>query len=43
MSKNRMPLYLVLAGAGAGGYYLYRSGDNVDRAKKEMKSAFPRP
>lgn len=43
MSKNRMPLYLVLAGAGAGGYYLYRSGGNVDRAKKEMKSAFPRP
>jgi len=40
MSKNRMPLYLGLAGAGAGGYYLYRAGGNVDTAKNEMKSAF---
>lgn len=40
MSKSRMPLYLALAGAGAGGYYLYRAGGDVDGAKKAMKSAF---
>lgn len=39
MSKSRMPLYLALAGAGAGGYYLYRAGGDVDTAKKAMKSA----
>ncbi|KAJ6115671.1 hypothetical protein N7523_006088 [Penicillium sp. IBT 18751x] len=37
MSKSRMPLYLALAGAGAGGYYLYRAGGDVDGAKKAMK------
>ncbi|KAJ6096351.1 hypothetical protein N7486_007097 [Penicillium sp. IBT 16267x] len=37
MSKNRTPLYLGLAAAGAGGYYLYRSGGDVKRAKQEMK------
>lgn len=37
MSKSRMPLYLALAGAGAGGYYLYRAGGDVDTAKKAMK------
>ncbi|CAL5870238.1 uncharacterized protein PFLUO_LOCUS4473 [Penicillium psychrofluorescens] len=37
MSKNRTGLYMGLAVAGAGGYYLYRSGGNVEGAKKEMK------
>ncbi|KAJ5924595.1 hypothetical protein N7466_008782 [Penicillium verhagenii] len=36
MSKSRTPLYLGLAAAGAGGYYLYRGGD-VKGAKQEMK------
>ncbi|KAJ6010955.1 hypothetical protein N7451_002367 [Penicillium sp. IBT 35674x] len=37
MSKSRMPLYLGLTAAGAGGYYLYRSGGDVKGAKQEMK------
>ncbi|KAJ5103701.1 hypothetical protein N7532_004230 [Penicillium argentinense] len=37
MSKNRTGLYLGLAAAGAGGYYLYRAGGDVRGAKKEMK------
>jgi hypothetical protein len=37
MSKNRTGLYLGLAVAGAGGYYLYRAGGDVRGAKKEMK------
>jgi hypothetical protein len=40
MSKNRTGLYLALGAAGAGGYYLYRAGGNVDGAKNEMKSSF---
>lgn len=41
MSKNRTGLYLGLAAAGAGGYYLYRAGGDVQGAKKEMKCAYP--
>lgn len=41
MSKSRTPLYLGLAAAGAGGYYLYRAGGDVQGAKKEMKGGFP--
>ncbi|KAJ5645107.1 hypothetical protein N7507_011118 [Penicillium longicatenatum] len=37
MSKSRMPMYLGLTAAGAGGYYLYRSGGDVKGAKQEMK------
>ncbi|KAJ5174689.1 uncharacterized protein N7482_000566 [Penicillium canariense] len=37
MSKSRTPLYLGLAAAGAGGYYLYRAGGDVKGAKQEMK------
>ncbi|KAJ5891078.1 uncharacterized protein N7473_007306 [Penicillium subrubescens] len=37
MSKNRTGLYLGLAVAGAGGYYLYRAGGDVKGAKQEMK------
>jgi high-affinity Fe2+/Pb2+ permease len=40
MSKNRTGLYLGLAAAGAGGYYLYRAGGDVKGAKQEMKSMF---
>ena len=39
MSKNQ-GLYLGLAAAGAGGYYLYRAGGDVKGAKHEMKGAF---
>lgn len=38
MSKSRTPLYLGLALAGAGGYYMYRAGGDVQGAKQEMKS-----
>ena len=41
MSKSRTGLYLGLAAAGAGGYYLYRAGGNPKIAKQEMKSEFP--
>lgn len=41
MSKSRMPLFLGLTAAGAGGYYLYRSGGDVKGAKQEMKSMSP--
>lgn len=40
MSKNRTGLYLGLAAAGAGGYYLYRAGGDVKGAKHEMKGVF---
>jgi high-affinity Fe2+/Pb2+ permease len=33
-------MYLGLTAAGAGGYYLYRSGGDVKGAKQEMKSMF---
>ena len=38
MSKPRTGLYLGLAAAGAGGYYLYRAGGDPQIAKNEMKS-----
>ncbi|KAF7719701.1 Uncharacterized protein PECH_008887 [Penicillium ucsense] len=37
MSKPRTGLYLGLAAAGAGGYYLYRAGGDPQIAKNEMK------
>ncbi|KAJ5499614.1 hypothetical protein N7453_008665 [Penicillium expansum] len=37
MSKSRVPLYLGLAAAGAGGYYLYSAGGNPSAAKHQMK------
>lgn len=47
--KSRMPLYLGLAAAGAGGYYLYRAGGDPKKVKNEAnsdvdkaKSHFPR-
>lgn len=43
MSKSRMPLYLGLTAAGAGGYYLYRAGGDVKGAQKEMKGMLPPP
>lgn len=43
MSKNRTGLYLGLAAAGAGGYYLYRAGGDVKGAKHEMKGMFLLP
>lgn len=36
-AKPRTGLYLGLAAAGAGGYYLYRAGGDVQGAKKEIK------
>lgn len=40
MSKNRTGIYIGLAAAGVGGFYLYRAGGDVKGAKQEMKSAF---
>lgn len=40
MSKPRTGLYLGLAAAGAGGYYLYRAGGDAVGAKEEMKGGF---
>lgn len=40
MSKSRLPLYLGLGVAGVGGYYLYQSGGDVDRAKLNAKGTF---
>ncbi|EED23926.1 conserved hypothetical protein [Talaromyces stipitatus ATCC 10500] len=38
MSKSRLPLYLGLTAAGAGGYYLYKSGGDVDGAAQRAKA-----
>ncbi|RAO64235.1 uncharacterized protein BHQ10_000247 [Talaromyces amestolkiae] len=38
MSKSRLPLYLGLTAAGAGGYYLYKSGGDVDAATARAKA-----
>lgn len=40
MSKSRLPLYLGLTAAGAGGYYLYKSGGDVDAAKARAKGTY---
>lgn len=40
LSKNRTSIYLGLAAASAGGYYLYRAGGDVKGAKHEMKGVF---
>ncbi|EEH08960.1 conserved hypothetical protein [Histoplasma capsulatum var. duboisii H88] len=37
MSKSRMPVYLGLAAAGAGGYYLYRAGGDPKRATRKFE------
>ncbi|CAI7579267.1 unnamed protein product [Penicillium glandicola] len=37
MSKSRVPLYLGLAAAGAGGYYLYSAGGSPSAAKHQIK------
>jgi hypothetical protein len=37
MSKSRMPVYLGLAAAGAGGYYLYSAGGDPKKAKNNAK------
>ncbi|OJJ51433.1 hypothetical protein ASPZODRAFT_127507, partial [Penicilliopsis zonata CBS 506.65] len=34
---NRVPLYLGLTLAGAGGYYLYRAGGDPQGARQEAK------
>jgi hypothetical protein len=45
MSKSRVPLYLGLTAAGAGGYYLYKSGGDPKKAKDRAKGMLfqPRP
>ncbi|KKZ65392.1 hypothetical protein EMCG_08772 [[Emmonsia] crescens] len=37
MSKSRLPMYLGLAAAGAGGYYLYRAGGDPKRATRQFE------
>jgi len=36
-ATSRVPLYLGLAAAGAGGYYLYRAGGDPKQAKDQAK------
>jgi hypothetical protein len=36
-AKSRVPLYLGLAAAGAGGYYLYMAGGDPKQAKDQAK------
>ncbi|KAK2751725.1 hypothetical protein FQN55_009166 [Onygenales sp. PD_40] len=38
MSKSRMPMYLGLAVAGAGGYYLYSAGGDPKRATRKFEN-----
>ncbi|KAL2381517.1 hypothetical protein RJZ90_003871 [Blastomyces dermatitidis] len=38
MSKSRLPMYLGLAAAGAGGYYLYRAGGDPKRATRQLEN-----
>ncbi|KAJ5773563.1 hypothetical protein N7457_008459 [Penicillium paradoxum] len=35
--SRRMPVYLGLAAAGAGGYYLYKAGGDPQAAKHQIK------
>ncbi|CAI7569975.1 hypothetical protein PCG10_010636 [Penicillium crustosum] len=37
MSKSRVPLFLGLAAAGAGGYYLYSAGGDPSAAKHQLR------
>ncbi|EEH17341.2 hypothetical protein PABG_07502 [Paracoccidioides brasiliensis Pb03] len=37
MSKSRLPMYLGLAAAGAGGYYLYSAGGDPKRATRKFE------
>jgi len=37
VTKSRVPLYLGLAAAGAGGYYLYMAGGDPKQAKDQAK------
>lgn len=37
MSKSNAPMYLGLAAAGAGGYYLYKAGGDPKAASQDMK------
>ena len=43
MSKSRLPLYLGLGVAAAGGYYLYAAGGDPKKATKKLEggSTFP--
>jgi hypothetical protein len=40
VSRKNMPLYLGLAAAGAGGYYLYRAGGDSKQATNQAKRKF---
>lgn len=40
MSKSRLPVYLGLGLAGAGGYYLYNSGGDANAAAEKAKGIF---
>ena len=37
MANNRTTLYLGLAAAGAGGYYLYRAGEKPQTVGEEVR------
>lgn len=37
MAQSRAPVYLGLAGLGAGAFYLYRAGGDPKTATQELK------
>lgn len=37
MSKSRLPMYLGLGAAGAGGWYLYRAGGDPKKATQKFE------
>lgn len=41
MSKSKAPMYLGLAAAGAGGYYLYKAGGDPKAATQDIKCTTP--
>lgn len=41
MAQSRTPVYLGLAGLGAGAFYLYRAGGDPKTATQELKGVSP--
>lgn len=43
MAQSRAPVYLGLAGLGAGAFYLYRAGGDPKTATQELKGMLSPP
>lgn len=43
MAQSRAPVYLGLAGLGAGAFYLYRAGGDPKTATQELKGTLSLP